>query len=136
MGSYNAEDCGQTEARPFPDRLCREERFENAGQNLCIHAIAGIGESETNEITITLFGIHRRWSPMDRLERSGDTKFSTVWHRVACIDREVHRNLIHHAGISVDRRKARLWLKFNLHMLAHETFEHLDRIVQRVIQIK
>ena len=104
MGSNDAEDRGQSQARAFPNGFGGKERFKDPADNLRIHSSAGVGERQTDKVAIALLGVHRGRRAVNGFEGCGNGKTSAVGHGIARVNRQVHRNLVQHAPIRIDGR--------------------------------
>ena len=104
----DAEDGREAEARALAGFLGREERLEHARARRAVHADAGVGDREHHvragrdaKVRGSEFGIELDVGGLDRQR-------STVGHRVARVDDEVHHDLLDLSGVREDRRRDRL----------------------------
>ena len=73
---------------------------------------------------------------MDGFQRGGDADAAAAGHGVPGIDREIHGDLFQHAAVGMDGGNGALRDKFDLHVLADDAFQHLDRVAHGIVEIQ
>ena len=119
----------------FANFLRGEERFEQTLLGAFVHAAAGVGHLQANEIAGRGFGIVHGVSVIDRNDAGGDRQLSAVGHRVARVDDEVHDDLLDTANIRFDRRQSRRVVALEVDILADQAREHAAQLLDQVVEI-
>jgi hypothetical protein len=120
---HDAVHGGQPEPVPWPARLGREERLEDARLRLGVHAHARVAHGEPHPAA-------RRDARVRRVERlrldlvHGERERAAAGHRVARVEREVHHHLLELAAVGEHHAGERRGVHHEPHVLADHAPEH------------
>src|SRR5687767_7043194 len=99
---YDAIHGSQSQPGAFPDFLGRKKRVENMGDIFRGNAAASVNHAQTHVKASPKFWIQTSVCVFYGFESCSDRKASTLGHGVACINREVHEDLIDHPAVGVN----------------------------------
>ena len=103
----NAIDGGQAQAGALADFLGGEKRLEEMAQGGVVHAAAGVGDAQADEMAGAGFGIDHAGDGFEDAGSGADGQASAVGHGVAGVDGEVDQDLFDHADVGVNGGQVR-----------------------------
>src|SRR5258706_8742353 len=95
----NAVNGGKAEAGALADVLGGEERLEDAGDVFLRDAAAGVGFADADEGADAGFGMKLDMGFVQFHHGNADAELPAARHGVAGIDRQIEKDLFHHAGV-------------------------------------
>ncbi len=132
----DAEDRRETETGPFPDGFGGEERFEDLGAGLGVHADAGIADLERGVgaglgpgMSLAEVVVHRSCS-------DGDGDAAAVGHGVSGVDTEIHQDLLELPGVGADDAGMAAPLELESDPFADDPIEELDGVAHLFTEIE
>ena len=99
---HDAVHGGQAQTGAVALLLGCEEWFENAAERFLLHAGAGVGHGEAGKLARTRGGLRGRWRRRDCACAEVDRDGAALGHGIACVDEQVHHDLLDHARVGLD----------------------------------
>jgi hypothetical protein len=127
-----AVDLRQAETGALAERLGREERLENPGQDIGRDSDAGVGHRQGDEVALELI------DPVALLERDVSRRQrdrAAARHGVARVDRDVDQGELELGDVHLDRPDVPRDVALELNVAAQRADQHLVHRLDAVLQV-
>ena len=120
---------------PWPGGLGGEERLEDVGQRVVVHAGAVVRHAQADPRSGRHVGAARGLGRGHGLQRRLDDQPAAVGHRVAGVDRQVHQHLLDLARVGLDRAGLADGADVELQVLADQAPQHAIELADDGVEI-
>ena len=132
----DAVDHGESKSHPLSLFLGREERLEDTGHCVTVHADPGIRDRQAG--IPSRIGI-RVGSDSGLIELDGvglNGQYAAIWHGIACVEYEVGDDLLDLRTVNADVRQVPVQTQADLQLIAKERTEEIASRFDRLIEAK
>ena len=126
----------ESKASSFAHLFGGKERLKDSLQRIGIHAATGVRDGEDDKLARSRFGMLADVGLVNLGIGSADEQLTALGHGVPRVDRQVHHDLLEHAGVGFDGEKFPRIIRLQSYLLAQKPRQHFFHFAQHAVQIE